>query len=304
MASSAAAKLILLGEHAVVYGQPAIAVPLSSLRAYADYSPSDRGFEIVARDLDQRVIDFDADDPLMATARLTLDQLGQVFPSIRIDVHSDIPIASGLGSGAAISAAIVRCLCDYFQMHLADGIINDIVYEVETYHHGTPSGIDNTVVVYEKAIYFVRGEAIRPITVRKPMRLLVADTGQRSLTKVAVGDVKRLVESQPQATQDTLDRIGVLVELARETMQQGNWLALGKLMTENHLQLQALTVSSPELDRLVKVALDAGAWGAKLSGGGRGGNMIALVSEASSSTVRQALQAAGAVRVFETVMGA
>lgn len=302
MMASSPAKVILFGEHAVVYGQPAIAVPVSALRAYAEVEATGKAFRIVAVDLNDKQIDFDIDDPLAQVARLTLERLDKPIPQVSLLVKSDIPIASGLGSGAAISTAIVRTLAAYYGVKLPNETINEIVYEVEKIHHGTPSGIDNTVIVYEQAVYFVRGKALETIANAKPFTLLVADTGQSALTKIAVGDLRQLYEADRANIQPLLDGVGALVEKARSAMKQGDILQLGQLMLENHALLQKMTVSSPELDRLVTAAMQAGALGAKLSGGGRGGNMIVLVTEETKDGVIQALKTAGAVRVFETIV--
>lgn len=300
--SSASAKIILFGEHAVVYGQPAIAVPVSALRANATVHDDGTPFRIVARDLDNRIIEFDGDDPLAQIVRLTLDAIGREMPEATLSVRSDIPIASGLGSGAAISAAIVRALCDYFRVKLSHEDINAIVYDIEKIHHGTPSGIDNTVVVYEQAIYFVRDQPIELIHNHADLRILIADTGKKALTKVAVGDVRTLYDENTVETQKILQAIGQIAATGREVMHTGNIAQVGNLMNKNHRLLQELTVSSSELDALVNAALEAGAYGAKLSGGGRGGNMIALVDEQTVEQVKARLGGAGAVRIFETVV--
>ncbi len=300
--SSASAKIILFGEHAVVYGQPAIAIPVSAIRAYAEVEAIDTPFQIVARDLDNQTITFDGDNPLSQVVRLTLKTLHQPIPDISIAVRSDIPIASGLGSGAAISTAIIRELVHYFGSSLALESINDIVYEVEKIHHGTPSGIDNTVIVYEKPVYFMRDLPSETISNSVPLQIVIADTGKVALTRYSVGDVRKLYENNPQKTQPTIEKIGQLTQEARNAMQIGDRDELGRLMTENHALLRDLTVSSPELDVLVDTALKNGALGAKLSGGGRGGNMIALVTDESSKQVIKALKNAGAVRIIETIL--
>jgi mevalonate kinase len=300
--ASASAKVILFGEHAVVYGEPAIAVPVSALRAEVEVIETNQSFHIIARDLNNKVIDFDGDDPLAQVAQLVFARIGQTPPKITLAVQSNVPIASGLGSGAAISTAIVRALLAYGNVSLGQEEINQIIYEVEKIHHGTPSGIDNTVVVYEQPVYFVREHPIEILNNRQDFQLLIADTGQASLTKIAVGDVRKLYEHEPERIKAIFSEIGKITILAREAMQQGHIEALGKLMWDNHQFLQALTVSSLELDKLIYAARIAGAMGAKLSGGGRGGNMIALVKKNTGDSVKKALLDAGAVRVFETVV--
>jgi mevalonate kinase len=306
MKYSAPAKIILFGEHAVVYGQPAIAVPVSSLRATATFEAGD-GLRIVAANLGQVLpIDIDAeivDDALTLTAKLVLRTLGLPAPNITITLDSQIPMASGLGSGAAVSAALARALSAAVNQPFSDDALNAVVYEVEKMYHGTPSGIDNTVIVYEQPVYFVRQQPIERLVIGAPFTLLVADTGKTALTRVAVGDVRKLYEADNNKIQPVLDSIGTLVKEARRALENGDIPALGPLMRQNHACLQQLTVSSPELDILVDEAMNAGALGAKLSGGGRGGNMIALVTPEIQEAVENALKNAGAVRVFSTTVG-
>ncbi|MGB7342267.1 MAG: mevalonate kinase [Phototrophicaceae bacterium] len=300
--SSASAKVILFGEHAVVYNQPAIAIPVSDLRAFAEVESVGGAFQIIARDLNNRIITFVGDEPLVQVVQLTLEALNVPTPDISMVVRSDIPIASGLGSGASISTAIVRELLKHFDEQLPNDAINEIVYEVEKMHHGTPSGIDNTVIVYERAIYFVRNQPIEPIQIHTPLRLIIADTGKTALTKDSVGDVRRLYENDKDRIVPVLEKIGRITVDARNALETGAVEKLGQLMTVNHKLLQQLTVSSPELDKLVDSAVHAGALGAKLSGGGRGGNMIALVDEATEALISEALLDAGAVRLFKTTL--
>ncbi|MBZ0277676.1 MAG: mevalonate kinase, partial [Anaerolineae bacterium] len=199
--------------------------------------------------------------------------------------------------------AVIRALSVALNCALDAAVLNDLVYEVEKLHHGTPSGIDNTVIVYEQPVYFVRGLPIERLSIGAPLHLLIADTGQSALTRVAVGDVRALYESNTVRIQTIVDAIGELVKHARRAIEKGDLMSLGALMNENHIYLQQLTVSSTELDKLVFAAQDAGAIGAKLSGGGRGGNMIALVTPETIETVQAALLTAGAVRVFATTLG-
>ncbi len=301
--ASAPAKTILFGEHAVVYGQPAIAVPVSGLRAFASAEPNTKGgLRILAADLDIPVIiDTEAVDHALAlTARLVLKALHAAPPDAAITIRSDIPIASGLGSGAAVSTALARALCAALGQSLDEAALNALIYEVEKIHHGTPSGIDNTVIVYERPVYFVRGQPIETLSIGAPFTLLIGDTGKSASTRDAVAGVRALFDTDPAAIQPVLDEIGRLVAQARAAIERGDLAQVGGLMGRNHALLRLLTVSSPELDALVEAAETAGALGAKLSGGGRGGNMIALVTPETRDAVRDALHAAGAARVFET----
>ncbi|MCA9913062.1 MAG: mevalonate kinase [Anaerolineae bacterium] len=301
---TAPAKIILFGEHAVVYGQPAIAAPVNSLFAEAIASPINSPFHLIALDLESQQIPLTAEHSLALAARLTFNALELSPPQASIQIRSTIPLASGLGSGAAISAAIVRSICSLMEQRLSDEQINEIVYEVEKIYHGTPSGIDNTVIVYNQVVYFVRGEPIQHLQVKRPLRLLIADTGRKALTKIAVGDVRKLVEANPGKYTSIIEQIGTIAKQAQAAMSSGELDRLGILMDENHCLLDQLTVSSPELETLVNAARQAGAAGAKLSGGGRGGNMIALCTEETKSSVRSALEQAGAQRIIETTIAA
>lgn len=307
---SASAKIILLGEHAVVYGQPALAIPLATLRSYAEIISSEigSGLEIVAADLANQTFvirneSLKPDHPLVSATWLLLDFLKCNPPDVRIVLHSDIPIASGMGSGAAITTCLFRALLYALGKSLDDDQVNRLVYEVEKIHHGTPSGIDNTVIVFEKPICFVRNKPIEKFEIKRPFTLLIGNTGIEASTKVAVGDVRKLYNSNQASTEEKLFSIGQLVQSGRKALEEGDLSRLGQVMLENHRLLRELTVSSDALDVLVNAAVASGALGAKLSGGGRGGNMIALVSEERILPVMNALYEAGATQVYQTIVG-
>ena len=299
-------KVILFGEHAVVYGRPAIAVPVLQVTATAaiEAARAGRGTTILATDLACVVHLRDAatDDPLAAIARLTLARIGVPEPDANVTVHSTIPIASGLGSGAAVSASIVRALAGFLKCDLDDASVSALVYEAERLHHGTPSGIDNTVVVYAQPVYFVRGQPIQVLAVKRPFSLAIGDTGVHSPTKIAVGDVRRAWEEDRDRLERHFDRIGSVAVRARAAIESGAVEALGPLMDENHARLRDIGVSSDELERLVAAARAAGAAGAKLVGAGRGGSMIALVDDGTRSAIAEALQRAGARGVIVTTV--
>lgn len=307
MQTSAPGKIILFGEHAVVYGFPAIAAPVSSLRTYATIHPNPPGQTglriVLPTAVDVMVVTREAlDESLALTVDKTLKVLSAAEPDVTIEITSNIPIASGLGSGAAVSAALSRAICMALNRSIDNDQLNALVYDIERIHHGQPSGIDNTVIVYEQTIYFVRGQPIERFHVGAPLHLLIGDTGQAASTKVAVSAVRELYDSDPGRTQPILQSIGDIAQQARSLAAEGEIEQVGALMTANHALLKALTVSSDALDRLVETAIHAGAYGAKLSGGGRGGNMIALVSTDRLENIRAALLEVGAVRVISTTI--
>lgn len=299
-----AGKVILCGEHSVVYGYPAIAVPLSSLRARVTLAQAETGSGVLIHAPDikyQCSLRHAAKDaPLALAVRMTLAALKQVEPDVIMTIKSDLPVASGLGSGAAVSAAIVRSFSTYTNTSLSLEQISAITYEVEKVHHGNPSGLDNTTVVYEKPVFFERNKPPVIFRIGKPFQLVIANSGIASSTKEVVEDVRHHRQNA-QAYYDMLFTcIGAISKAARDAVEQGAIRALGTLLDENHELLVKVGVSLPQLDVLVKAARDAGAYGAKLTGGGQGGNIIALVDTAHVSLVEQAVRAAGATQVWHT----
>jgi mevalonate kinase len=302
-------KVILLGEHSVVYGRPAIAVPVTEVKATAlvEETRDAPGVTVCAEDIGCTIDVAQAppEEPLGVTVRNVLGHLGVGLEDVRLTLtlHSTIPVASGMGSGAAVATAIVRALSAHLGYSLAPAIISSIVYETEKIYHGTPSGIDNTVVAFAQPVYFCRGQPIEAFAVRRPFWIAIADTGVPSLTKETVADVCARRERDPVGCEGIFDQIGALVDEARGAIEGGDIEALGPLMVENQRLLCALDVSLPELEVLIGAALRAGAFGAKLSGGGRGGNMIALLDPSDAKGIEGALFAAGAKNVITTEVG-
>jgi mevalonate kinase len=304
--ASVPGKIILFGEHAVVYGRPALAVPVTQVQATATIS-AHSGLEtwIDAPDigLSSDLSRLPLDHPLAAAIHNTFSTLGISSHSpFTIHVTSTIPVASGLGSGAAVSVAIIRALSEFFHSLLTNEQVSSIAYEVERLHHGTPSGIDNTVITYAKPVYFIKGQPIETFHVGAPFTIVIADTGISAPTKESVGDVRKLWETDKGKWKKVFDEIGKVVNLAKEKIENGEWEELGPLMDTNQALLQTLTVSSVELDRLVEAGRRSGALGAKMSGGGRGGNMIALVRPEQAEDIAQALRSAGARRTIVTTI--
>jgi mevalonate kinase len=305
--ASAPGKIILFGEHAVVYGYPALAVPVSRVRAIANVTRIARGRSRVIAPgihLDEFLDNLPADHPIRAIISSTMRQMGvDVLPACKIYIHSTIPVASGMGSGAAIAAALIRALALFVGRSLDDGTVNSLTFESEKSFHGNPSGIDNTVVTYEQPVFFVRGQPFQTVTVGKPLRIIIANSGIPSQTKVVVSDVRRLWEANQSHYNAIFEQMGRISHQGRQAIESGEIQLMGRLMDENHALLQELGVSSRQLDALVMAARPGGALGAKLSGAGRGGNMIALVDEKSRPAVIRALKAAGAVQIIATRVG-
>ena len=308
--STAPGKIILFGEHAVVYNRPAIAVPVSEVQAQAvvmadPKAPVGRVW-IQAPDiqLDSSMEDLPEDHPLVRLIQLFMLHYSiNHMPACILRVTSTIPLAAGMGSGAAISVACLRAMSAFIGAPMPSEQVSALAYEIEKIYHGTPSGIDNTVVAYKKPVYFVRGLPIEILSLVKPFTLVIGDTGVRSPTYGPVDAVRRAWMADPDRYQALFDHAGAITQTARRLIESGLPDELGSLMNENQRILVEMGVSSVELDRLILAARNAGALGAKLSGGGWGGNMIALVEPNQAEQVAAALQEYGAFRTLITRVG-
>jgi mevalonate kinase len=307
--ATAPGKIILFGEHAVVYGRPAIAIPLPQVRARAivtanPIAPTGQ-VHVQAPDIGLMadLADLPPEHPLAAAihavrAALNLPRL----PACTIRVTSTIPVAAGLGSGAATSVALIRALSTFCGAPLPDEAVNALAYEVEQLHHGTPSGIDNTVITYEMPVFFVRDQPIQRFAIAREITIVIGDTGHPASTAITVGNVRASWQADPARYEGLFDRIGAITVEGRMALAAGNLQALGDLMNQNHEMLAEIGVSSPQLEQLVVAARAAGALGAKLSGGGGGGNMIALVEPDRATAMAAALEAAGVACTLVTTL--
>jgi mevalonate kinase len=299
--------MILFGEHAVVYGRPALAAPVDQVKARAVIMPDPLGkpgavlVQAPNIGLEKTLDELPPAHPLAVAIYGVKEALGlNRFPACVARITSTIPVASGLGSGAAVSVALIRSLSAFLGRPLPDERVCALAYEVEKLHHGTPSGIDNTVITYAVPVFFIRDRPIERLQVARPFTVVIGDTGIPSPTAAAVGDLRRAWEGDRPHYERLFDAAGEAALAARRALEAGQLEALGSLMDENHQLLQQMGVSSPELDRLVEAARRAGAQGAKLSGGGRGGNMLALVEPSRAEAVARALEEAGALRTIVT----
>ena len=305
--ANAPGKIILFGEHAVVYGRPAIAVPVREVFATAEVTeitPTAQGeIHLEAPDiqLDSWLHELSPNHPCARIIHLTLDEIDpETFRPIRLRITSTIPISSGLGSGTAVSIAVIRALSTHLGQPLPLHRQSALAFEVEKIHHGTPSGIDNTVVTYDQPIYFVHGEEPEILPCETPFTLVLGDTGRTSPTAVAVGHVRQAWQEDTPQYEAAFDAMGQIASQARMCIMQDRVQELGPLMNRNQALLEDIHVGSSELRVLVDAARASGASGAKLSGAGLGGNMIAMVDPDDADRVEIALEEAGAVRTLRT----
>lgn len=308
--ATAPGKIILLGEHAVVYGQPALAIPVRDVRARVVVQAEIKGEEGTIRifapeiDFHSRYSDLPVGHPLRAAIDGVLHELDiSRTPACSLRIHSTIPIASGLGSSAAVSVAVIRALAGFLGHPLPKERVSSLAFEVEKIHHGTPSGIDNTVVTYNQPVFFSKDEPIQTLPIGTSLTFVIGDTGTPSATAETVALVRDAYQKDKGRYEGLFSSIGNLVVQARKAIVEGNRGELGALMDENHTLLKEMGVSSLKLDQLVKGARENGALGAKLSGGGGGGNMIALAESEQASAVARALRELGAARTITTQIG-
>lgn len=266
------AKIILIGEHAVVYGHPGIALPFQPLKVKVTIEPSDEDM------IESRFYH----GPLSSIPEslnfilILVDELRTTLhaPTMHVKIDNQIPESAGLGSSAAISNAIVKAVYDWMELDLSDNTLFEKTQIAEKIIHGSPSGIDALVTVSEQAYYFVKGKDPLVLSIQLPGFLVVADSLIVGKTKEAVKTISQLyLKNMAQAD---LESIGIMGILMKEAIEKKEIDDVARLMNQTHYHLQTLNVSHPVVDMMISIALDNGAIGAKLTGGGLGGCMIAL----------------------------
>lgn len=307
ISQSASGKAILLGEHAVVYGQPAIAIPISSRRVSVRIEPNLTGpsgkMRVIAPifDLDQDFLALPESHPIYQAISLTLKELGiEQIPTCTLTISANLTISSGLGFSAALAVAIIKALAEFLGHPLDLETVNRLAFICETFVHGHPSGIDNTTVTYEKPILFQKG--FEPIILKpsKALHFVLADSGIRKSTYDTVAQLREELKLNPDYVQSRIEEIGDLVRKATANLTDPNRELQADLINRNQEILRELNLSCPELDRLIDIALANGALAAKLTGGGKGGHMLALVEESQIENVFSALNQTSGGKAFRT----
>ena len=296
---SACGKIILLGEHAVVYGRPALAVPIS-LAVEACVQPSSsvgQGVQmLIPRWGVEQQIRENNHQGISGKLYDILQELNIHKENVTIEVFPHLPKAVGLGGSAALAVAVIRALDAHFQLGLDDERVNELAFECEKAAHGTPSGIDNTLATYGNALLYKNtgNPEFSYIAPGKPLHLAIGLTGKESLTAQTVGAVRSAWQRHQSRYDGIFDQIGSLTQSAAEAFRSGHLSELGELMNLCQGYLNALQLSTPELEELNHIARERGSLGAKLTGGGGGGSMIALCeSRDHALDVLSAMEAAG-----------
>lgn len=273
---TAPGKIILFGEHAVVYGKPAIAIPVSGMRASAWSEPNDNGLTINALDLNEKFDLENTSNQFSILAKTILSQNKQKEPNLTINLSSELPQGSGMGSSAATATAVCRALSNHLGVDLDANQVSELVFNAEKIVHGTPSGIDNTVVAYEMPVYFVKGKKPKTFVPGRRFYLVIGDTGIEASTKETVRNVRKAWEKEPRLMEGYFSEIEKVTERGKLAIEQGKTELVGEIMNKNHELLNSIGVGHKKLEQLIDIVNKAGALGAKLTGGGGGGNMVAL----------------------------
>jgi len=273
-------KTILFGDHFVVYGLPGIASAIAD-QTVAEIEPSDR-YELI----DNRPATEDYKEKkkgeMDRSMKLLLDymKIDVEKNPVKITLSGNLFCTSGVGASAAMATSIARAFSDLYNLNLVDKQINRISYEAEK-STGTPSGIDNTCATFGGLIWFVKnlegGEnTIEHIEIKKPMDIVLANTGISQDTKEVVLDVKNKKEADPAKYDSIFRDYEALVSEARNALDDGDLQKVGELMNRNHELLMEITVSCDEAEDIINIAKEAGAPAGKITGTGRGGYVMLL----------------------------
>ncbi|MCC4341848.1 mevalonate kinase [Limosilactobacillus reuteri] len=276
------AKIILMGEHSVVYGQPAIALPLPSVQLSVTLS---------SRQDNQRIIksryyhgSLENLPSSMIGIKKLIDTLSARFNDHEtgwdLKIESQLPAERGMGSSAASAIAIIRAFFDYYDEPLDRTLLLQLADVEEQITHRSPSGLDAATVSSDKPLFYVKGRIGVPIEMNLDASLVIADTGKKGATKEAILAVKDELKNNSEKAEEHIKHLGELVNQTKGYLAQNDIVKLGDALNFAQTDLAALNVSDPSLDHLIHVARDNGALGAKLTGGGRGGCMIALMQTA------------------------
>ncbi|WLV24856.1 mevalonate kinase [Aciduricibacillus chroicocephali] len=297
-------KLILIGEHAVVHGQPAIAIPfpLVGVESSIEHRPGEVRLE---SNLYEGVMD-QAPEPLIGIrncVRATMQYLEIPYKDLIIRIKSSIPPGKGLGSSASVAIAVVRSLFAYAgKMYKREELL-ELANISETYAHGAPSGIDTLTITSKCPVWFEKNGDIDYIFPSDDFHFVVADTGRVGDTRTAVESVANLLKAAPKKIQSKISRIGEVTHQARHALEKASKHLLGQLLDEAQKELEALGVSDAGLNRLIQFARQEGALGAKLTGAGNGGCIIALArNELHSRQLSEKLKRFGADKVWPFVL--
>lgn len=296
--SQAISKVILSGEHAVVHGYPGVALPVFDCTSKVSICQSEiKGIEINAPQISQKffIEKYKTEcNPLELTVLNFFKKNSLEIPNLSLDIYSEIPIASGMGSGASISTAIIKALDNYFQTNLNIDQIYHQVFEIEKIYHGNPSGIDPKVIVYQSPFYFIKNVEMQKIDIKTNFEIVIIDSHLRSTTKEVVEWVGDQYKLYPDKYSKIFQSIAEISNNLKNALENNSPLIdIANLLNDNQRYLQEMGVSNDSLDSIVNICLKSGALGAKMSGAGKGGIVIALVEPENKNNFIFSLQEQG-----------
>jgi mevalonate kinase len=276
-------KIILLGEHFVVHGLPALvsALPFKTVAQlqeiqqksfFHDQRPKVPSYQVTKSEKYQAMLE------------QILAYLG-IKKSLEVTLSGDLVVTSGgIGASAATAVALVRALDQMYDLKLPEDQIHAAAFHGECAVHGTPSGVDTTAAMHGGFFLFKKGDRSnqflrQSIKLHLPLHLVLVDSGIVSDTKAVVTDVNALKLEKPHVIDEVFRCYELLVDQARNALEKSNLEKFGLCLNENHGLLQRLGVSCSKLDDLVRSAHYQGALGAKLTGTGQGGLVIALMPD-------------------------
>ena len=275
-------KTILFGEHFVVHGVPGIASAVDSA-ADAEAKEAVKGINVTDERIGAKGYAEKKKLQQLESIERMLKAMDMDPKKVAIDIWlgGNLPGFSGLGASAASSVAIARAIAEEFNLDLSDERINDIAYEAEKAYAGNPSGIDNTAATFGGLIWFKKNvsggsNTIEQLSIREPVEIVIGNTGIVANTKAMVAGVAERKEQNPKKYGAIFRQAEDLAHKGRKALETFDLRKVGSLMDENHRLLQEIDVSCKELDYLVDLARKRGAFGAKMTGGGGGGCMLAL----------------------------
>jgi len=301
-------KTILFGEHFVVYGLEGIPAAIGdTTTAQVERIHGKIGYDLIDNRPATTGYKEEKKGEYEPLLRRIIDYM-QLTEKIKITLNGNLFCASGVGASAACAVAVARAINDEYKLKWNDYQINKAAFEGETAGSGTPSGIDNTVATYGGFLYFKKnltgGEnQITPVKIKQPIEIVLGNTGKTALTKEVVGDVKIQKESDPDAMQKIFDNYNLVVTSAKKAISEYDLKKIGELMNQNQILLRQINVSCKESEEIITAANSAGAFGAKITGTGRGGLVICLTpGKELQDKVASAIKAKG-YEVTKTTIG-
>ncbi len=289
-------KIILMGEHSVVYGHKAIAMPFVSNPVITKISESNNGINLISSLYSGNIKYAPLElNHLVEVIAKTLNEFSELNKNINIEIISNLPLQRGLGSSAAVVSASIRALYSFYRKKLSDEKLLELTDFAENIAHGNSSGIDSRATVFSEALIFSKNSGIEELKINMEEFLIIADTGIKGKTKIAVSKVRENYDKN----KNLIENLSKYTNEAINAIRNKNAINLGNLMLEAHNCLKKMDISHEKLDDFVEISIKNNALGAKLTGGGLGGCMISLAeNQTIAEKIKLELEKNGAINVW------